>query len=59
MLQKAILEGTLKRGDRLESIMQLKNRLCVSRNTVQGHMINYYVKVIYIAKMEVAIMWNI
>ncbi|OAA90438.1 PLP-dependent aminotransferase family protein [Clostridium ljungdahlii] len=34
--KKAILEGTLKRGERLESIMQLKNRLCISRNTVQG-----------------------
>ncbi|OAA88827.1 PLP-dependent aminotransferase family protein [Clostridium coskatii] len=34
--KKAILEGTLKKGDRLESIMQLKNRLCISRNTVQG-----------------------
>ena len=33
--KKAILEGILKKDDRLESIVQLKNRLCISRNTVQ------------------------
>lgn len=34
--KKAILEGILKKDDRLESIIQLKNRLCISRNTVQA-----------------------